>query len=231
MDETPFLEINMLDIKENQVNELKKFHKSQFDIDKIFHVASELKYSNEFKTIMASQLQQPTDDFVRLFLNGLYEGKLMQSVVDKFRPILKKSLNDYINELMSDKIKTALDVNVSPRETEEKEQTIESNVEPVVTAPKIVTTNDELEAYFIIKNTLKEIVPINDITYKDNERYMSILYKEKTTKWICRLYFNGPSKYIAIPNEDKKEIKHHIQNIYEIENHKDELINVLKRYL
>lgn len=35
MDEKPFLEINILDIKENQVVELKKFHKSQFDINNI----------------------------------------------------------------------------------------------------------------------------------------------------------------------------------------------------
>lgn len=46
-----------------------------------------------------------------------------------------------------------------------------------------------LEAFFIVKNILKDIVPITYIFYKDNERYMAILYKNKTTKWICRLYW------------------------------------------
>lgn len=111
MDEKPFLEINILDVKENQVVELKKFHKSQFEIDNIFNVASDLKYSNEFKSKFSVLLQQPDDDFVRFFLSGIYEGKLMQSVVDRFRPVLKKSLNDYISELMNDKIKNALGAN------------------------------------------------------------------------------------------------------------------------
>ena len=43
MDEKPFLEINMLDIKEAQVAELKKFKKSAFSIDEIFNTASQLK--------------------------------------------------------------------------------------------------------------------------------------------------------------------------------------------
>ena len=36
MDEKPFLEINMLDLKDTQIEELKKFHKSYFDVDMIF---------------------------------------------------------------------------------------------------------------------------------------------------------------------------------------------------
>lgn len=227
MDEVPFLEINILDIKENQVAELKKFHKSQFDINKIFDVASELKYSNEFKTILSAQLQNPTDDFVRLFLNGIYSGKLMQSVIDKFRPVLKKSLNDYINELMSDKIKNALDTNIS------NEQQIEDVEEEIVEehTPNIITTEDELEAFFLIKNMLKDVVPIENITYKDNERYMTVLYQNKSTKWICRLYFNTSTKYLAIPTVDKKEQKYVIESAYDIEKYKNDIIDVLNRYI
>lgn len=49
MDKDPFLSINILDIQENQVPELKKFCKAEFDVDSIFSTASELKYANEFK--------------------------------------------------------------------------------------------------------------------------------------------------------------------------------------
>ena len=51
-----------------------------------------------------------------MFLNKTYSGRHTQSVVDKFKPILKKALNNYINELMSDKIKAALN-------TEEEKKT------------------------------------------------------------------------------------------------------------
>ena len=230
MDEKPFLEIDILDVKETQVAELKKFHKSNFDVDSIFDVASELKYSSEFRTTFANQLQNPTDDFVKFFLSKSYDGRFTQNVVEKFKPILKKSLNNYITELMNDKIKTALGAQDST-ESEEQEITQEEVTSHEEKEKKIVTTEDELEAFFIVKNLLCGIADINDITYKDNERYMAILYKNKTTKWVCRFYFNGSNKYITLPNENKKEIRYDITNIYDIQGFKEDLENVLKRYL
>lgn len=44
MDEKPFLEVNLLDLKEHTVEEPKKFHKSYFDADSILSSANELKY-------------------------------------------------------------------------------------------------------------------------------------------------------------------------------------------
>ena len=69
MDEVPFLEINILDLKETQIPELKKFHKSVFDVEEIVNVASELKYSNEFKQFFAAELQNPSDELIKHFLN------------------------------------------------------------------------------------------------------------------------------------------------------------------
>ena len=224
MDAKPFLDVNILDIKENQVTELKKFSKSSFDVDKIFDTASNLKYSTQFKTVFANELQNPSDSFVSLFVSAVYEGKKTQSVIEKFRPILKASLNQYITENMNEKIKSALNAQEETNETEE----IEEDIKP---KRNIVTTQDELEAYFIIKNILKEVVNIDDITFKDNERYMAILYKNKTTKWICRLYFNSSTKYIAIPNADKKKKRISLNDLYEIEQYKQDLLDVLTRYL
>ena len=78
---------------------------------------------------------------------------------------------------MNDKIKTALstqeeaekDVHASNEEVEDESKENEN---------KINTTQEELEAYFLIKNILKKTTGNpDDITYKDNERYMAILYK------------------------------------------------------
>jgi len=59
MDKKPFLEIDMLNLKDNQIEELKKFHKSYFDIETILSSASELKYIHELKSIL-------TEEFVKL---------------------------------------------------------------------------------------------------------------------------------------------------------------------
>lgn len=233
MDEKPFLEINMLDIKETQVAELKKFKKSAFSIDEIFNTASQLKYSNEIKNVFAQDLQNPSDQLIKYFLSSVYSGQRTQNAIDKFRPIVKQSLNQFISEMMNDKIKTALGAeeakqvqDVTVNESESAAQTAQ-----VKDIPKIVTTEEELEAYFVIKNMLKDIVPISEITYKDNERYMAVLHKNKTTRWICRLYFNSSKKFITVPDDNKKDVRIDIDSVYDIEKHKDELITALNRYL
>lgn len=233
MDETPFLEINLLDIKENQVAELKKFHKSNFNVSEIIDTASELKYSNEFKAIFSAELQAPTDEFLKLFLTTVYPGVKTQSVLEKFRPILKKSLNNYISELMSDRIKSALDSEdkdpeaagqapTPPETQEEQEAEHDSN---------IVTTTEELEAFFIVKNILKERVPIDEISYKDTARYMNVLYNNNVRNWVCRFILTPTKKYLILPDENKKEIKNLITDVYEIQNYKDQLLEVLNRYI
>lgn len=46
MDLVPFLEIDMANLKDSSINEFKKFCKDNFDKDKIFSTAEELKYSS-----------------------------------------------------------------------------------------------------------------------------------------------------------------------------------------
>lgn len=53
MDEKPFLEVNFLELKDTQAKELKKFHRSYFDIENILSFASELKYIGEFETAIS----------------------------------------------------------------------------------------------------------------------------------------------------------------------------------
>lgn len=249
MDEKPFLEIDILNLKEYHVSELKKFQKNNFDLDEIFSTASDLKYSNEFKNIFSTELQNPSDEFTKLFLSQVYSGVKTQNVIDKFKPVLKKSLNNYINELMNDKIKTALNQNneidvsnntlVNNTNTASSDDNIPSTdiAEEKNTTKEIVTTNEELEAYFIIKNLLKEVVPMEDITYRDTVSYINILYKDNGRKWICRLILTDTQKQLLIPDEEtgdngrKNATKYQLENIYDLEKYKNELISVLKRFL
>lgn len=228
MDEQPFLEINILDIKENQVNELKKFHKSNFSVDEIFSIAAELKYVNEFKLKFSTELSSPSDDLVKLFLNAVYSGVKTQTVIEKFRPVLKKSLNQYVNEMMNDKIKTALDGEKYDIEATNEIATLPEEFKKI---DKIITTNDELESFFIIKNILKDTIDINDISYKDTESYFAILYKNNTRKWICRIIISKNQLSIILPCAESNTIKHTLTNLYDIENHKETLIQIVNQYI
>lgn len=227
MDEMPFLNLNILNIKDAQVAELKKFHKSNFDLDTVLTAASELKYSNEIKSKFSNDLLNPSDEFVRFFLSDIYSGRVTQQIVDKFRPIIKKALNQYIAEMLNDKIQTALSTseeNNEPKENVEKEE-IERK------KPKIITTNEELEALFIIKNLLKDVVSMDDITIKDTESYLNILYKNNTRKWICRLILTDKQKSMVYVDDNKQPQKIFLENIYDIEKYVDILKSIVTRYI
>lgn len=228
MDETPFLEINILDLKDGQVPELKKFCKANFNVSDIFDTASELKYTHEFRNYFSTQLQEPCDDFIKLFVSQVYSGRCTQSVLDKFKPILRKALNGYINELMNDKIKSALNIEEKNAERKEEEQNNSSLPEK---SKEIITTDEELEAYFIIKNLLRDIVPMEDITYRDTVSYINILHKDNGRHWICRLVLKENKKLLGIPDENKNTISYQLDTIYDLEKYKDKLEESLKRYL
>ncbi|KAA3385624.1 hypothetical protein F1912_12120 [Akkermansia muciniphila] len=131
---------------------------------------------------------------------------------------------------MNDKIKSALSSN---NETSEKE--IEPEAEEVHPEkdekPAIVTTDEELEAYFIIKSLLKDATPIENITYRDTASYINVLYKDNGRKWICRLILTDTQKILIIPDESKNPIKYTLENIYDIAQYQSQLLEVLNRYL
>lgn len=221
MDLTPFLELNMHDLKENAVNELKKFCKSNFDKENIFSTASELKYTNLIKDSLKNDLENPSDDFVRYVLSAMYEGPKTQKVIDKFKPIVKKSFTSFINEIVNQKISSALKDNA--------EEALPSE-EPIAES-RIVTTEEEIEAFYIIRGLLVGIVDVQDIAHRDTESYFGILFQNNSRKPICRLNLDTKRKQILIPDENKKFERHYILSLNDIYNYKEALVNVVKNYV
>lgn len=233
MDDTPFLEINILDLNDMQMLELKKFAKDVFDIDTIFNTASELKYSSLINKQLNSQLNNPTDDFVRFLINDFYQGVKTQNVIEKFKPIVKKSMQQFVSDFMNEKIKSILNENEKPIEEKQDEltETDDSEFIKEENSSRIVTTEEELDGFNIVRSILSEIASVDDITMKDVESYCGILYKNNTRKWICRFYFNGSKKSIIISNENKSGERYYIDSITDIYNYKAELISSAQKYI
>lgn len=228
MDTKSFLEFNMLDIKEMYINELKKFQKENFDIETIFNTASELKYTNEIIKLLTSQMKSPNDNFVKYILSEIYSGTKTQNVIEKFREIIKKSLNQFVNELMNEKITSALKT-TNGTNIEDEPELVEKSKELKIS--KINTTEEELECYFIIKQIFNGIIPKERIVYKDTETYFAILLDNNSWKWICRFKVDGSKKILYIPNDQKNPIKYYLTSIENIYDYKEELLIVLHRYL
>lgn len=229
MDEKPFLEFNILEIKDNEVLELKKFQKHSFDLETILNTASELKYSNLIKQFMNQQISSPTDDFISYILGEVYQGRKTQNVIDKFREVTRKSLNQFVNELMGERLKSVIQPKEeTPIETPESLRENENDEE----ISKITTTEEELEAYFIVKSLLRDIISPEKITHKDTESYFGILLDNNSRKWICRIQIFESKKYLIIPQDGKNNgIRYPISSIDDIYKYKTQLQDVLNKYL
>ena len=223
MDLTPFLTLNLEDIKESLIPSIMKFTKSEFDKDSIFNVASDLKYTNLIKDLLKEEFENPSDDFIKLILSSVYEGQKNQKVIDKFKPLIKKTISSFINEMLNQRISSALNA-------ENEKEAIEEPCKQEEVS-KIITTPEEIQAFFIVRGLLTGTVNVEDIVYRDTESYLGILYKDNNRKPICRLNLDSKKLQILIPDENKNFERFYLTSLNDIYNYKDKLNQVAKRYL
>jgi predicted type IV restriction endonuclease len=229
MDEKPFLEFNVTDIKDNQIEELKKFHKSYFDVDNIVNTASELKYMTELKAAIHTEFQTPTENFVRHFGKQIYSGVLTAKVMEQFTALTKKSIQQYINDIITERLKSALKKE-NDGELISPEQEVAMATVLEKTESKIETTDEEMEAFLIVKTILRQKISASRVAYRDNQSYFAILLDDNNRKTICRLYLNGQKKYFAIIDEQKKEVKTEIATIDDIFNFTETLNKIVSDF-
>lgn len=226
MDEKPFLEFNIHEIKDNQVEELKKFHKSYFDADSIVNTASELKYTNELKQLLQQELNNPSPEFVKHFAKQVYPSNISAKILELFTNLTKKSAQQYISDLITERLKTAL----TKEDESAKEQDSKLELQNLEPENKVETTETELECFMIIKTILRQKIDLKRITYRDAQSYFAILLDDNNRKPICRLYLNGNKKYFVVLDENKKEIKTEIQTLDDIFNFTNKLFEIVENY-
>ena len=225
MDEKPFLEIDLLNINNHGIEELKKFHKAYFDLDNILNSASELKYTRELKAIINNEFQNPGQDFVKLLAKQVYDGILTQKVTDQFTILVKKSITNLINEIISERLKSALKT-----ETDSTEEPKTESVEAQNHDDKIITTDEEIEGFYLVLSIIRTDIDSKRIVFRDAQSYFSIIIDDNNRKPVCRLYLNSQTnKYIAFV-ADKKETKFKIENIDDIYNYAEQLKEAVNRY-
>lgn len=226
MDEKPFFAFDITGIKENQIEELKKFHKAYYDFENIVNTASDLKYTFELKKLITTEFANPTSEFVRHFARQVYPSVITAKVLEQFTNLTKKSMQQYISDLITERLKSALTKEVEV--TKEQEAELETQKGE---ASKIETTQEELEGFLIVKNILRQKIPVSRIAYRDAQSYFAILLDDNNRKTICRFYFNGTKKYLATLDGQKKEIRHEINSLDDIFNLSDALVLVVEAML
>ena len=228
MDTKPFFEFNMLGVDDSSVEELQRFTKPSFDLDTLRAAAAELKYTKEIKRIMSEQLKEPSDDFVRFFASQIYSGRITQSARERFGQLTRQALNQFINDRVYDRLKSALPTGGEAplaEKTGSSEGLSADTTQPVSEEDGIVTTEEELQAYFIVKAILHGVVDVKRIAIRNLVGLGNsvILLDNTIRKPICRLWFKSSQKYLGLVGEEKKEEKIPIDYVDDIYAYADRL--------
>ena len=110
---------------------------------------------------------------------------------------------------------------------EPSESTEESDLEEGIVRKDeergVVTTEEEMDAFRIVKAIVSQVVDPSRVAPRDVKTYFGVLLDDNNRKPICRLHFNTDQKYIGLFDEDKNEERVPIDSIEDIYRHADQL--------
>lgn len=221
MDEKPFLSFDITSIKEQQIKELAKFHKSGFDVSAILNTASELKYSNAIKQVLTSELSNPSPEFVKYFVSRVYDGKATEKVMLQFTDIVKRTVEQTFTDIVSDRLMSAINQTKQiASETSTETANVVDDEEN-----KAITTEEELNGFYLVKSIVRSKISSERVGCKDSLNYFSVILDESSRKTVCRLWFNSQKKkYLGLLDNENKETKHEIGTLDDIYNFSSQLL-------
>ena len=229
MDEKPFFEFSILDFKERDVEELKKFAKTVFDLDSILTTANDLKYTRAIQNRLAEWMNNPSEEFVRLVSSDLLGNRQFRTAVkDQFTLITKRAFEQLVGERINERLKGAM--------TPETNAPMDSGVSaiPVENVPEaaIMTSSEELEGLHAVRAILRCDVNPKRIVMRDAQTYCAILLDDNNRKLICRFRFNNAQKLrLGVFGDKKEEVLISLSSVDDIFNYAEQLKISLASYL
>ncbi len=227
MDEKPFLILDLENIDEHLIPEVKKLTKNSFDVNSIVSAAGELKYLSQIKRIISEQFKEPEEEFIRFFASRAYDGVLTPKVKHQFAEITHKALRQFLNDSINERLKSAIG---NDRPTDENKNLIDTPIPSNDEKIKVVTTEEEIDGFNVIKAILRQKIEVNRIIARDTQSYFGILLDDNNRKPLCRLHFNAKQKYLGLVDENKNETRHPINSVDDIFNFSEQLLSTVAYY-
>lgn len=177
---------------------MKKFTKSAFNIELILNTASDLKYTRAIRNVLSDWMINPSEDLVKMVCAEVLNGKrITPAIREQFTQITKNAFHQFISEKINDRLKMAMDSSAESRK---------DGLNPAIDSDEIVTIEDELKGFRIIRAILRETVDPKRVVMRDAKSYCAILLDDNNRRPICRLRFNNPAK-LQLSLFDEKEEK------------------------
>ena len=228
MDPTPFAEIDLLDLSNAPVKEIKKLTKSMYDLAGLLDSAERLKYLGGVKEELRKEFSDPGEWFVKEMASRVHSGKRVTSgIQDQFKPIVQEAILAYINEKVDARLKSAIEVG-----SQQAIEPIEEISTPQQTAINngVETTAEEIEGLYIVRAICASEIESSRLIEKDTKTYFNILVDGNTWKSVVRLYFNGGTKKVEIFDDQEPKFVE-LSSTSDLYSVSDRIRNSLKKRL
>ncbi len=199
MDSTPWLEIDLLNLKPGDVEALRRFRKSDFVPEEIAGLAEETVYYNGILRSISDQMREPKESFVRWIAGELPDmPRVTGKLVERLTPIVRRAIHAAIVDHVARSFERA------------PEPVVEAPPPPVVVPapavavvaaaePKagVVTTAEEIEAARIVSEWIRELRPTAAFAYRDGKTYFT-LHQNNLRKWFARFALDRKPAWVAL---------------------------------
>lgn len=223
MDEKPFMTLDLSEVDARLFPHLEMCTKKKFDYETIAAQAEELKYVAELKKAIAAMFRSPDPEWVRMIAARVTTRRMTAANLETFTRLVSVASNQYLKD----------EVNRRLRSAQALEDAVEAPVAPAtpsIPAPEteepedgIVTTEDELEAFGIIRAICCSDVPATEVAIRDAKSYCAILYQDNNRKPIARLQFDRKVPRIILFDAERNESVHDLDSITGIYDHAEAL--------
>lgn len=157
---------------------------------------------------MLEEIKYPSDELIKVIAKKIYSSPLTKPRMKYFSKLIK-------NEL--------IDVFENNYDLEESD---------------IITTEEEIQGFYIVRAIVSEIIDVDRITMRDRKSYCGILFDNNKNYTVCRLYFNDFDNlaiaFFDSMNKDENgtriEEKIAINKINDIYKYKDKLLDTVRVY-
>lgn len=196
LDDRPFFTFDLADMQAQFIAELRKFSKGEFSIEAILQSAHRLKYTSAIKKEMLSQMEAPTEEFVRLLIANLQTGRFTAAIREQFTPMVKSAFREIIRDSVQSRLSTAL------ADTE----LVDIGADAAAPGDEdVVTTEEEREGFMIVRAIVREVLKPNRVVMRDQKSYCGILVDNNNRKPLARLHFNRSVKDVGLFDGEKED--------------------------
>lgn len=222
MDHKPFFEFNMLNFNEAQIEQLKRFTKSSFDLLETVDAARELKYTTEIKRTLAEELASPSDEFVKFIVKRVYKGIATQTVKEQFSVLTQQAFAQFISDRISMRLQSALEREVEqpPKSTEDEVQSERPSKEDAE------FTLLELEALQIVKAILRDLIDAHRVGMRPAKDFCSILLDDSRRKRVCRLRLKTDNLRLGLFDRGEQEERIQLKDLDDLFSYAERLRSV-----